>query len=123
MIEETLSKTTEQAEKLFIGPARTYAGLAIDHAEKLFSVQLDAARAYSEVGLKQLRAALAVKDPKSFQAYVSGQQKAASELGERVKDDAQKVAAMNQEFVAKTQKLAQENAGNVAQTATAAKAK
>ncbi|GGX87776.1 hypothetical protein GCM10007160_13940 [Litchfieldella qijiaojingensis] len=109
MSNATLDQTTEQFESLFFAPARTYATLTLDYTEKLMAAQFEAAKAYSDVGLSQARAALDIKDAEGLRSYVEGQQKVAQDISERLKDDAEKVAALNQEFVQKSQKLAEDN--------------
>jgi len=102
---EMFSQYTEQAEKLFMGPTRDYAKLAMDYSQKLLDAQMEAARTYGELGLQQARAALDIKDTGALQQYAENQQNVAKDLGERVKGDAEKVAAMNQDFVNETRKL------------------
>jgi len=119
MSNETLNQFNAQFEKLFVGPARTYASLLVDHTEQLVKTQLEATKAYADVGLKQYRAALDIKDQKDLQSYVEGQQKLAQELGERVKGDAEKVVNLNQEFVQKAQKVAEDTTKSAAKTARA----
>ncbi|MCH8505930.1 MAG: phasin family protein [Ectothiorhodospiraceae bacterium] len=117
MNDQTFNQMNDQVEKLFTGPARAYATLAIAHFEKLASAHFEATRAYTDLGVKQVRAALDIKDPQDFRSYVEGQQKLVQEIGERVKGDAEKVVALNQDFFQQAQKLTESNAK------TAAKAK
>ncbi|MBY6111276.1 phasin family protein [Halomonas sp. DP1Y21-3] len=112
----------EQVENLFFGPARAYASLTVDFAEKLTSAQLEAAKAYTETGLAQARAFTSVKDVEGLRSYMEGQQKVAKDLTERLKGDAEKVVALQQDFVSKSQKLAEENVKAATDTATKATA-
>ena len=114
---EMVTKYTEQAEKLFMAPTRSYAKLAMDYAEQLMSVQMEAARTYSEIGMQQARAAMDIKDTSAFQQYAEKQQTVAQDLGERVKNDAEKVVAMNQDFVNETRKLVESNVKTASETA------
>ncbi|PWG65475.1 phasin family protein [Sediminicurvatus halobius] len=123
MNNEMINKYNEQVEKLFVGPARAYGKLAVDYTEKLVNAQLEAVRTYTEVGVGQARAALEIKDTKGLQAYAEGQQKVAKDLSERVKGDAEKVVAMNQEFVNEARKLVESNVKSASEAATAAQAK
>lgn len=122
MSNATFDQATQQFESLFFAPARTYAALTLDYTEKLVAAQFDAAKAYSDAGLSQARAVLDVKDAEGLRAYAEGQQKTAKELTERLKNDAEKVVAMNQEFVQQSQKLAEDNL-KAASKATAKSAK
>jgi len=123
MSNDTFDKYNEQAEKLFMAPTRDYAKLAMDYAEKLIDAQMEAARTYSEIGMQQARAALEVKDTKALQQHAENaekQQKVAKDLTERVKTDAEKVVAMNQDFVNEARKLVESNVKTASETATQA---
>lgn len=123
---DTKQFDTAQLESLFFAPARAYAALSIDLTEKLVNAQLEASRAYADTNLAQLRSLVAVKDAEGFKGYLEGQQQVVKELSERLKGDAEKVVALQQEFVQESQKLtegsvkqAQESAKQVSETATA----
>ncbi|MDY7116734.1 phasin family protein [Halomonas sp. SSL-5] len=116
---------TAQLESLFFAPARAYAALSIDLTEKLVNAQLEASRAYTDTSLAQLRSLVEVKDAEGLKSYLEGQQQVAKELTERLKGDAEKVVALQQEFVQESQKLTessvkqvQESAQQAAKTAT-----
>lgn len=109
---------TQQFETLFFGPARAYANLSVDFAEKLANAQLDAGKAYTETGLSQLRALLDVRDAEGLRAYVENQQQVAKDLTERLKGDTEKVVSLQQDFVQKSQKLTEDNVKQATETAT-----
>nr|WP_298251186.1 phasin family protein [uncultured Halomonas sp.] len=109
---------TQQFESIFFAPARTYASLAVDYSEKLANAQLDAAKAYTDTGLAQVRNLLNVKDAEGLRTYMEGQQKVAKDLAERMKGDAEKVASLQQDFVQQSQKLTEDSVKQ-AQAATA----
>lgn len=111
---------TQQFDALFFGPARAYASLAVDYTEKLAHAQLDATKAYTDTGLAQLRTLMAVKDAEGLKSYMEGQQKVAKDLAERLKGDAEKVVALQQDFVQQSQKLTEENVKQAQATATKA---
>lgn len=119
MSNQPLNQINEQVEKLFVSPARAFTNLTVDHIGQLVNVQLEAGKAYTEAGLKQFSAALDVKDSQDFTRYLEGQQQSFRNLSERVKDDGEKVAALNRRFVEQAQKLAQESAENVSDAAPA----
>jgi len=118
MNNEMFTKYTEQAEKLFMAPTRDYAKLAMDYAEKMIEAQMEAARTYGEIGLQQARAALDIKDTTALQQYAEKQQAVAQDLGERVKGDAEKVVAMNQDFVNETRKLVESSVQTASEATT-----
>ena len=111
---------TRQFDSLFFGPARAYASLAVDYTEKLAHAQLDATKAYTDTGLAQLRTLMTVKDAEGLRSYMEGQQKVAKDLAERMKGDAEKVGALQQDVVQQSQKLTEENVKQAQATATKA---
>jgi len=119
---DTKQFDTKQFESIFFGPARAYASLTVDYAEKLAHAQLDATKAYTDTGLAQLRTLTSVKDAEGLKSYMEGQQKVAKDLAERLKGDAEKVVALQQDFVQQSQKLTEENVKQAQATATKATA-
>ncbi len=117
MSNETLNSINEQIQKLVLAPTQAFVSLSVDHAERLASLQVETANDYLELGFKQLRAALDIKDPQGLQAYVEGSRKVAENLGERVKGDAEKVVSLQREFAERAQKLAQQNVSSFSQAA------
>lgn len=111
---------TAQFENMFFAPARAYASLNVDFAEKLVHAQLEASKAYVDTGLAQARALLDVRDADGLRSYMESQQKVAKDLTERLKDDAEKVVALHQDYVSKSQKLTEESTKQA--SAAAAKA-
>ncbi len=118
MTNETFSKVNEQTEKMFMGQTRDYAKLAMDYAEKMIDAQMEAAKTYTDIGMQQARAALEIKDTEALKAYAEEQQKVAKEMSERVKGDAEKVVAMNQDFVNEARKLVESNVKTASEAAT-----
>ncbi|MCL7939265.1 phasin family protein [Halomonas sp. ATCH28] len=123
---DTKQFDTAQLETFF-APARAFAALSVDVTEKLINAQLEATKAYSDVSLAQLRSLIEVKDAEGLKSYMEGQQKVAQELTERLKGDAEKAVALQQEFVQESQKLtessvkqAQESAKEATETASKA---
>ena len=118
MANDNFDKMNDQAEKLFMGPTRDYAKLAMDYAEKMIDAQMEAAKTYTDIGMQQARAALEVKDTEALKTYAEEQQKVAREMTERAKKDAEKVAAMNQDFVNEARKLVETNVKSASEAAT-----
>ena len=118
---------TAQLESLFFAPARAFAALSVDYTEKLVNAQLEATKAYTDTSLAQLRSLAAVKDAEGLKGYMEGQQKVAKDVTERLKGDAEKVVALQQEFAQESKKLtessvkqAQQSAEQATETATKA---
>lgn len=123
MTNPNINQFNEQIEKFVGAPARAFADLSINHVESLVSAQIEAVKAYTDLGIRQARTALDIKEPQDVQKYVQGQQEVAKELGERVKGDAEKVVALNKKFAEEAQKLSQQSAQNVQQGAAKASSK
>ncbi|MEA3251367.1 MAG: phasin family protein [Pseudomonadota bacterium] len=110
-------QATQQLESMFLGPARAYAAMTVDYTEKVLNTQLDFAKACTDTYLGQARSMLDVRDAEGLRNYVQQQQKTVKDLGERFKDDAEKVVALNQDFAQKSQKLVEDNIQTASKTA------
>lgn len=117
MTNQTVTEIQKQLDSALAAPARTYAGLVLEHVEQLANLQIEAAKAYTETGVQQARAALEVKDPSDVHSYVENQQKVAKDLGERIKGDAEKLVSLNRDFAQKAQKVTEESTRNVSKLA------
>ncbi|WP_416137062.1 phasin family protein [Halomonas sp. HK25] len=110
---------TAQIEALFFAPARAFAALSVDYSEKLINAQLEATKAYADASVAQLRSLVEVKDAEGLKSYMEGQQQVAKELTERLKGDAEKVVALQQEFAQESQKLTESSVKQVQDSAQA----
>ncbi|MGC3872656.1 phasin family protein [Halomonas sp. GXIMD04776] len=117
MANTNTDQMTKQFESMFFGPMRSYAALTVEYAERVLNTQYEFAKAYSNASFGQARSMLNVKNSDDLRTFVESQQKVAQEMGERLKDDTQKVVSMNQEFAEKSQKLVEENVKSASQTA------
>lgn len=102
---DTKQFDTAQFESMFFAPGRAFAALSVDFTEKMVNAQLDATKAYADTNLAQLRKLVEVKDAEGFKSYLEGQQDVAKQLTERLKGDAEKAVALQQEFAQESQKL------------------
>ncbi|TFH87368.1 phasin family protein [Billgrantia azerbaijanica] len=116
----TTEQFTQQFDSLFFGPARAYAALSVEFTEKLVNAQLEATKAYADTGFAQARSLLEVKDADSLRTYLEGQQAVAKQLTERLQGDAEKVVALQQDFVQQSQKLTEANVKQAQETAAKA---
>ncbi|CAM3645271.1 MULTISPECIES: phasin family protein [Halomonas] len=110
-------QTAQQLESVFVSPMRSYTLTALDYYEQLFSAQVDAARAYSDMAISQARTWLDVKDTDSFKKALESQQKTASDFMERVKGDTEKVTSISQSFAEDSKKQAEETTKKAVETA------
>ncbi len=109
-------KTTQQFESVVVSPMRSYTLAALDYYQQMVGAQMDAARAYSDMTIAQARTWLDVKDADSFKKAMESQQKAATNLMERVKGDSEKVTSISQSFMQDSQKMVEENAKKAVET-------
>ena len=79
MANETINRINEQFEKTVFGPARSYASIVTDHAEAVAGIQLEAAKAYTDLALQQVRAAADIRDVEGWKSYVAGQSEVAED--------------------------------------------
>ncbi|MEQ6917714.1 phasin family protein [Halomonas aquatica] len=124
---DTKQFDTAQVESMFIAPARAFAALSVDFTEKMVNAQLEATKSYADTNMAQLRKLVEVKDVEGLKSYLEGQQEVTKELTERLKADAEKAVALQQEFAQESQKLteasvkqAQDSAQKATETATKA---
>jgi len=123
MINADFDKYTKQAEKLLMAPTRAYGKLAVDYTERLMAAQMEAVRTYSEIGIQQVRAALDIKTPQGLQQYAEQQQTVVRDLSERVKSNAEKSVAMNQDFANDIRELVETSVKAASETAQQSVAK
>lgn len=109
MANDTMNQFSEQFEKGFFGPMRNFFATATDHAEKIAGIQVEAAKAYTDMTFKNMREVLEIRDSEGLKNYVSKQPEVAKEVSERVKADAEKLTAANQAFVESAQKVTQDS--------------
>lgn len=117
MANDTMNQFSEQFEKAVFGPMRTFFATATDHAEKIAGIQVEAAKAYTDISFKNMREILEIRDSEGLKNYVGKQPEVAKEFGERVKADAEKLTAANQTFVENAQKVTQDSVATVQQAA------
>lgn len=110
-------KTKQQLESVFVSPMRSYTLTALDYYDQMFSAQMDAARAYSDMAIAQARTWLDVKDADSFKKAMESQQKTASDFMERVKGDTEKVTSISKSFAEDSQKQVEETTKKAVETA------
>ncbi|WP_290635457.1 phasin family protein, partial [Aquisalimonas sp.] len=115
--DQTLTQIQKQLDAMIASPARICSGLMLDHFEQLWTLQCEAARAYTTASLECTRAALDISNPTDIQAYVDNQRRLASKLSELAKNDADTVASLNQTFVLKAQEVAGESARSMSRAA------
>jgi len=106
-------KTTQQVESILVAPMRAYTAKTLDYYDQVVTAQVDAARAYADFSVAQMRTWLDVKDVETMKHAMESQQKASTDLMERFKGDAEKIGALSQSFMQDSQKMAEDSLKSV----------
>ena len=117
MANDTLQQFGDSFEKAVFAPGRSYFAALTDHLEAITSLQIEAAKAYTEITFKEVRGALDIRDAEGLKAYVSSQPELAREFSERVKNDAERLTQANQTFMENAQKVTQDSVSKVQKAA------
>lgn len=120
MFDELFSKNAPSVDKMF-EPSRRFHALMLNGVEKVAHFQLDAVKSYTELGLKNLREGLELRDVNDIQGFVTKQGERARELGEKVQSDVQTLAGIQQELGTEMQKLMQNNVAGLSEAPRAAR--
>lgn len=108
MTNEIFEKFTAQAQTLF-APVQELNKLYIYNIEKLFEIQLNSARDYTEICLEQMRSASEITDQKALESFLSKQGETFKTIGEKVIADSQAVANIGTQFSTEAQKIAEKS--------------
>lgn len=92
-----------------LAPVQELNKLYIYNIEKLFEIQLNSARDYTEICLDQMRSASEIKDQQALEAFLSKQGETFKSIGEKVIADSQAVANIGSEFSSEAQKIAEKS--------------
>lgn len=108
----TFSNVFEQYQS-FLNPVVKTNKLTVANLEKLVSFQVAALQSYVDLGLKQLKAAAEVNDPKSLQKFVSDQVEATNVVRQKWLDDVRTLADLSTGFADEFGRLARDNAAEL----------
>lgn len=108
MYTEMFKSFSEQTEKS-LAPYVKFNKVFTKNIEELTELQLAAVRAYSDLGISQLKAVSEVKDLQSFAEYNSQQLESLTKLSQQLIDDSNKFNAIAQSFKTEVEELVAEN--------------
>lgn len=108
MTNEIFEKFTTQVQTVF-APVQEFNKLYVYNIEKLFEIQLNSARDYTEICLEQMRSASEITDQKALESFLSKQGETFKTIGEKVIADSQAVANIGSQFSAEAQKIAEKS--------------
>ncbi|WP_416886337.1 phasin family protein [Marinospirillum sp.] len=125
MQDKMMNAFTEQTKNLYT-PMRKINALLVENMEKMTDFQLEALKAYSHMGLSQMKQATEVKDADTVRDYSASQAEMMSSLSKKILEDAKTMADMSMEFKAEVEKILEQSrsqAFNKAAEETKAEAK
>ncbi|CAM4397806.1 phasin family protein [Vibrio astriarenae] len=108
MYTDLFKSFTDQSQKS-MEPYFKFNQLMTKNVEVLTELQLNAIRAYSDMGLEQMKAAASVKDVTSLTAFSGQQLNALTKLSQQMMDDSNKLQGIAKEFKDDVEKLTSEN--------------
>ena len=109
MITDTLSALSVPTKDV-LEPAHKLNQQAIAAVEKLVAYQIDSLKAYSELGVSQLKAAVEVRDIEGVKNLLSNQIHVIKEFGKRLMTDYKAIFQMGADFVSQSTKVTTETA-------------
>ncbi len=104
MITETLSALTKPTKGV-LEPVQELNQQAIATIEKLAAHQIDSLKAYTELGVNQLKAAAEVRDVEGLQNLLSKQTDVLRKVGDRLMSDFKAISQMGTNFVSQSTKV------------------
>ncbi|THB67041.1 MAG: phasin family protein [Gammaproteobacteria bacterium] len=108
MYDNLLQQLSEQSQKM-AEPVSEITSLAVDYIEKISQFQVNAVKAYTELGMEQLKNAASIKDPESLQSFIGQQTDMAQTVSKKIAEDAQSLAKLGEVFAADIQSLAKKD--------------
>jgi len=108
MYTEMYKSFSEQTEKA-LAPYTKFNKLFTKNVEQLTELQLSAVRAYSDLGLSQLKAVSEVKDLQSLTAFNSQQLETLLQLSQQLIADSNKFSSVAQTFKVEVEELVADN--------------
>ena len=99
-------------------PGRRMAQLMIEQADRLVSLEIECARAYSERAMEDLRAALTVSDGDSLRSFLEHHNRLVASAARRMGDDLQSVANLGRSFGEEARRISEDNLKRIAETTT-----
>ncbi|MBI2380753.1 MAG: phasin family protein [Gammaproteobacteria bacterium] len=119
----TLFNAYAEQSKAFLSPVVKFNETLTAHVEKLAKLQIATFNEYADLGLKQFKDAVAVKDLESFQGYATAQFQGIAKLNQKVLDDSKKFVDLGNSLKDELTKLAEENKNVLFAAPTAPQAK
>lgn len=107
MQEKMMNAFTEQTKNMY-NPMRKINALLVENMEKMTDFQLEALKAYSQMGLNQMKQATKVKDADGVRDYSTSQAEMLGSLSKKVLEDAKTMADMSMAFKAEVEGIIEE---------------
>lgn len=104
MTDNLLENFTGQA-KNFYEPLTKINQLLIQNLQKVAEFQMDAAKSYTELTMKQFKGLAEVRDVESLKTYSTGQAEVVSTIGQKIMEDLKTLGEMGNEFKMEVEKV------------------
>ncbi|WP_114417933.1 phasin family protein [Marinospirillum perlucidum] len=108
MQDKMMNAFAEQTKNMY-NPMRKINSLLVENMEKMTDFQLEALKAYSHMGLSQMKSATEVKDADGVRDYSASQAEMMSTLSKKILEDAKTMADMSMEFKSEVEKILEES--------------
>ncbi|PSU26906.1 phasin family protein [Photobacterium phosphoreum] len=108
MYTEMFKSFSEQTEKT-LAPYAKFNKVFAKNVEQLTELQLSAVRAYSDLGLNQLKAVSEVKDIESLTAFNGQQLETLTKLSQQLLEDSNKFSSVAQGFKTEVEEFVAQN--------------
>lgn len=95
--------------KAWIAPLTRFNRFAAEQAEQWSTLQMESLKAYTDLGIAQIRVALKVTDSHSLHEFADSQFAVLSFVGHRVLDDGRAIAEWGKNWQIQANRLSREN--------------
>ena len=118
-INELFTRSFEQSQTYLLPVVKTNR-LWVANLEKLINFQISTLQSYVDLGLGQLKTAAEISSYQELQGFLGGQVEFATNLRQKLLDDAKVFADLSASFKADLDKLTEENVSELTEKATKA---
>lgn len=118
-INELFTRSFEQSQTYLLPVVKTNR-LWVANLEKLINFQISTLQSYVDLGLGQMKTAAEISSYQELQGFLGGQVEFATNLRQKLLDDAKVFADLSASFKADLDKLTEENVSELTEKATKA---
>ena len=101
-----------------INPIHALGSVALDSGEKLLDLQLESCKAYSDIGLSQIKKFSSIRNLEQIGEFTWGQIEPIGEVNKQLLTDWKSVMAINSEFTSEVKSIFAKNSSDEKTTST-----